>query len=170
MKFSIPWGLRVPIWKISFGSRVLLLSVLPWCRESPQTAICCLAWLGGLKCLATGLDAFLSTFSTSRRCSRNLSTSRQLPRTPVESLYGGQFTLSTQLIKPNYLWINTSCISAWNQVNTSCNLRRIIASLSGRVETTKRHKTTKRHDETTSRTFCPRSTFIRYCIIFRPRQ
>ena len=46
------------------------------------------------------------------------------------------------------LWINTS----WNQVNTSCNVRRIIASLSGRVERTKRHnKTTKRHNETMKR-------------------
>ena len=29
-------------------------------------------WMGRLKCLATGLDAFLSSFSTSRRCSRYL--------------------------------------------------------------------------------------------------
>ena len=36
--------------------------------------------------------------------------------------------------------------------NTSCNVRRIIASLSGRVETTKRHnETMKRHNETTKR-------------------
>ena len=28
-----------------------------------------------LKCLATGLDAFLTSFSTSQRCSRNLSPS-----------------------------------------------------------------------------------------------
>ena len=67
----IPWGLRVPIWKINFCSRVLRLSVLPWCRERPQTVICCIEWFGRLKCLATGLDAFLSSFSTSRRCSRN---------------------------------------------------------------------------------------------------
>ena len=52
---SVRWyreaGLRVPIWKINFCSRVLQLSVLPWCRERPQTAICCLQWLGRLKCL-----------------------------------------------------------------------------------------------------------------------
>ena len=33
-------------------------------------------WLGIFKCLATGLDAFLLSFSTSRRCSRNRSNSR----------------------------------------------------------------------------------------------
>ena len=72
----IPWGLRVPIWKINFCSGVLRLSVFPWCRERPQTDICCLEWFGRLKCLATGLDAFSSSFSTSRRCSRNRSPSR----------------------------------------------------------------------------------------------
>ena len=55
--------------KNNFFSRVLRLSVFPWCRERPQTAICCIEWCGRLKCLATGLDAFLSSFSTSRRCS-----------------------------------------------------------------------------------------------------
>ena len=44
----MPWGLRVPIWKINFCSRVLRLSVLPWCRERPQTTTCCLEWLGSL--------------------------------------------------------------------------------------------------------------------------
>ena len=78
----IPSGLRVPIWKINFCSRVLRLSVFPWCRERPQTAICCIEWFGRLKCLATGLDAFLSSFSTSRRCSRNRSPSR-LPVSPI---------------------------------------------------------------------------------------
>ena len=38
--------------------------------------------LGRLKCLATGLAAFLSSFSTSRKCSRNLSTSL-LPVSPM---------------------------------------------------------------------------------------
>ena len=96
------------------------------------------------------MHAFLSSFSTSRRCSRNLSRYRRTlfiqliysvvfhvtrhqpiawlhlsvykPRTThnssirsdegltletsaFESLYGGQFTLSTQLIKPNILVI-----------------------------------------------------------------
>ena len=31
-------------------------------REKPQTAICCLEWLGRFKCLATGLDAFSFVF------------------------------------------------------------------------------------------------------------
>ena len=78
----IPWGLRVPIWKMNFCSRVLRLSVLPWCRERPQTAICCLEWFGRLKCLATGLDAFWSSFPTSRRCSRKRSPNR-LPVSPM---------------------------------------------------------------------------------------
>ena len=77
-------GLRVPIWKINFCSRVLRLSELPKCNERPQIAICCLEWLGKLKCLATGFDASLSFLSTSRRCSLNRSPSRrpasQLPR------------------------------------------------------------------------------------------
>ena len=46
----IPWRLRVPIWKINFCSRVLRLSVLPWCRERPPTATCCVEWFGRLKC------------------------------------------------------------------------------------------------------------------------
>ena len=49
------------------------LSKIPLGRERPQTAICCLEWLGRWKCLATGLDASLSFLSTSRRCSRNRS-------------------------------------------------------------------------------------------------
>jgi len=49
--------LRVPIWQINSCSRVLWLSMLSWCRERLQTAICCLEWLGRLKCLATSLDA-----------------------------------------------------------------------------------------------------------------
>ena len=66
----MPWGLRVPIWKIYLCSRVLRLSELPRCRERQQSPICCWKWLGRLKCLATGLDASLSFPSTSRRCSR----------------------------------------------------------------------------------------------------
>ena len=72
----ILWGLRVPIWKLNFCSRVSQLSVLPWCRERPQIAICCLECLGRLKCLATSLDAFLSSFSSSRRCSQKRLPSR----------------------------------------------------------------------------------------------
>ena len=69
--------------KNNFCSRVLRLSVFPWCRERPQTAICCIEWFGRLKCLATGLDVFLSSFSSSRRCSRNRSPSRP----PVSPIY-----------------------------------------------------------------------------------
>ena len=38
---SIPWELRVPIWKINFCSSFSLFSKLLRCRERPQTAICC---------------------------------------------------------------------------------------------------------------------------------
>ena len=49
--------------------------------------MCSLEGLGRLKCRATGLDASLSSFSTSRRCSRNRSPNR-LPvsvATPISS-------------------------------------------------------------------------------------
>ena len=46
---------------------------------------CFLEWLGRLKWRATGLDASLSFFSTSRRCSRNRSPSR-LPVSPMYNL------------------------------------------------------------------------------------
>ena len=65
-----------------FCSRFLRLSVVPWCTESQQIAMCCLEWLGRLKWRATGLDASLSSFSTSRRCTRNRSPSR-LPVSPM---------------------------------------------------------------------------------------
>ena len=45
-RLLIPWGLRVPIQKINFCSRVLRLSELPRYRKRPQTAICC---SGGIK-------------------------------------------------------------------------------------------------------------------------
>ena len=63
----------MPISKMNFCSRFLRLSVVPRCRERPQIAMCFLEWLGRLKWRATGLDASLSFFSTSRRCSRNRS-------------------------------------------------------------------------------------------------
>ena len=50
----------------------------------PQMDMCSLEWLGRLKCRATGLDASLSSFSTSRRCSRNRSPNR-LPVSPMYS-------------------------------------------------------------------------------------
>ena len=81
----IPWGLRVPIWKINFCSSVLRLSELPRCNRRPQTAIFCLEWLGRWKCPAIGLDASFSFLSTSRRCSRNRSPCR-LPVSPMYNL------------------------------------------------------------------------------------
>ena len=66
----------MPIWKINFCSSVLRLYELPKFRERPETAICCIEYLGRLKCLATGLDASLSFLSMSRRCSRSRSLSR----------------------------------------------------------------------------------------------
>ena len=50
----MPWGLRMPIWKMNLCSRFLRLSVAPWCRERPQTDMCSLEWLGRLKCWAYG--------------------------------------------------------------------------------------------------------------------
>ena len=70
---------------MNFCSRFLRLSVVPRCRERPQIAMCFLEWLGRLKWRATGLDASLSFFSTSRRCSRNRSPSR-LPVSPMYNL------------------------------------------------------------------------------------
>ena len=46
--------------------------------------MCSSEWLGRLKCRVTGFDATLSSFSTSRRCSRNRSPSR-LPVSPMYS-------------------------------------------------------------------------------------
>ena len=51
----------MPIWKINFCSRFLRLSELTRCKERPQTAICCLEWLGRLKCLATGFNSVVNT-------------------------------------------------------------------------------------------------------------
>ena len=46
----IPWGLKVPIWKMNFCSKRLRLSVLPQCRERAQTFMSCwLQWSGRLK-------------------------------------------------------------------------------------------------------------------------
>ena len=76
-------GWRVPIWKKNFCSRVLWLSELPKCNERPQIAICCLEWLGKLKCLATGFNASLSFLSTSRRCSLKRSFTQIRVNVPV---------------------------------------------------------------------------------------
>ena len=78
------------------------LSKIPLGKERPQTAICCLEWLGRWKCLATGLDASLSFLSTSWRCSRNRSPSR-LPVSPKNFIDGNSalhvsfYNLSTLL-------------------------------------------------------------------------
>ena len=71
----------MPIWKLHF------CSVLPGCRESLH-AICY-------------LERFESYGSSSIRSDKGLA----LETSASESLYGGQFTLSTQLIKRNYLVI-----------------------------------------------------------------
>ena len=54
--------------------------------EGPQIAMCDVECCGRLKCRATGLDASLSSFSTSRRCSRKRSPSR-LPVSPIYSFF-----------------------------------------------------------------------------------
>ena len=64
-------------------SRFIRLSVPPLSGERPQMAMCEVECCGRLKCRATGLDASLSSFSTSRRCSRKQSPSRL----PVSSIY-----------------------------------------------------------------------------------
>ena len=74
----------MPIWKIYFCSRFLRLYVALWCRDRPQIDTCCLEWLGRLKRRSTGLDAALSSFSTSPRCFRNRSLSR-LPVSPMHN-------------------------------------------------------------------------------------
>ena len=58
------------------------LSDLPRHGERLQTAICYLKWFGRLKWLAIGLNASTLFLSTSRRCSRNRSSSR-LPFSPT---------------------------------------------------------------------------------------
>ena len=75
----------MPIWKMNLCSRFLRLSVVPWCRESPQIDMCSLEWPGRLKCRATGLDTSLSSFSTSGRCSRNPRSPSPLPDSPMYS-------------------------------------------------------------------------------------
>ena len=56
--------------------------------------MCSLEWLGRLKCRATGLDASLSSFSTSRRCSRNQSPNRLPVSQPQKS--GAKIHLSNR--------------------------------------------------------------------------
>ena len=52
--------------------------------------------IGQIKVSATGLDAFLSSFSTSRMCSRNLSPSRL----PISPMYN--FLQRVQVITDRY--------------------------------------------------------------------
>ena len=65
-------------------SRFLRLSVLPLSNERSQMAVCDVECCARLMCRSTGLDASLSSFSTSRRCSRKRSPSR-LPLPPMYS-------------------------------------------------------------------------------------
>ena len=94
----------MPIWKMNFCSRFLRLSVVPRCRERLQIAMCFLEGLGRLKLRATGLDASLPFFSTSRRCSRNRSPSR-LPVSLIRSLSTRVFETRTATgsIRSRYL-------------------------------------------------------------------
>ena len=73
------WIQQVTMWICMF---VVNTIELPRCKERRKSAICCLEWLGRLKCLAPGLDAFLSFLSTSRRYSQNWSPSC-LPFSPM---------------------------------------------------------------------------------------
>ena len=72
----------MPIWEKQIWSSVLRLSVLPWCRERLQTAVCCLEWLVRFKYLAPGLDAL-------RFCRLSLSHEGVLGigRLPVSPMY-----------------------------------------------------------------------------------
>ena len=44
--------------KNKFCSRVSRLLVLPWCRERPQTTICCLEWFEELNQFITAVNSF----------------------------------------------------------------------------------------------------------------
>ena len=68
--------------KIKSSSRFLGLSVFPCCRERSQIVRFWVQWFGGLKLRATGLEASLSFFSTSQRCSRKRSANF-LPASPT---------------------------------------------------------------------------------------
>ena len=46
--FDVSVGLKVPVWKISFSSVILRLSVVSRWRDRQQTGECC---LGRLKCV-----------------------------------------------------------------------------------------------------------------------
>ena len=123
--------------KINFCPRVLRLSVLPWCRERTQTAMCCIEWFGRLKCLATGLDAFLSSFSTSRRCSRKRSPSR-LPVSPIYNFLQviQQMTLAEVQVKWSVILIDRlGPDNSWQFVNIA-NERTCFASCPSTSEST----------------------------------
>ena len=72
-RLLIPSAESVPSGKIHFCSRLLRLSVFLWCKDSPQVVMLLWEWLGRIKSRATGLNASVSFFSTSRRCSRKRS-------------------------------------------------------------------------------------------------
>ena len=52
-----------------------IFSVFPLCRERPRIVMLWVEWFGRLKWRATGLEASLLSFLTSRRCSRKRSAS-----------------------------------------------------------------------------------------------
>ena len=65
----IPCGESVPSWKINFCSRVLQLSVFPWCNDSTHIVMLWWEWLGRLKWCSPGFDdseCFFSIFSLNR--------------------------------------------------------------------------------------------------------
>ena len=89
--------------------------------------MCSLEWLERLKCRATGLDASLSSFSTSRRCSRNRSPNR-LPVSPMYSFLHNvrknctSFRIILQYFKvvkdDSFYWViaRVKCESEWNSI------------------------------------------------------
>ena len=87
---------------MNFCSRFLRLSVVPRCRERPQIAMRFLEWLGRLKWRATGLDASLSFFSTSRRCSRPIVSACSCPTELISSYLD---RIMTAIVKslPSYI-------------------------------------------------------------------
>ena len=85
--------------------------------------MCSLEWLRRLKCRATGLDASLSSFSTSRRCSRNRSPNSlpvscfsrdQVPTNSVSpsSVYKAYTTHNSSICSDEGLTLETSAFQS----------------------------------------------------------
>ena len=77
-----------------FFVRVLLLSMLSWCRKGRRLPYVSLEWLGRLKCLAIDLDAFLSSFSSYIK--KAFSKSVRPSRLPISPIYIWSYTLAKQ--------------------------------------------------------------------------